>query len=224
AVHLAVVATSAAATNSNNAKYNNNNNNNNIKDKHDDDDKGRKDNNAIPLLIQRALDDLQGGKESVDVDDDGGVNLSFSSLSSSRPVRHDDVMNDSTHPRLTALDQSSNNQQQRDNDNDYDDDDDIFYYMMSTKSTNDTKNRMVKMSISHLPLVPSEARSYVTREITSRRTTDAGGVLSSLSDAEFWYDVYVNSVTSINTAEGGDNTTTTTTTTSSLRNNNLLEW
>ncbi|KAF4650728.1 hypothetical protein FOL46_000765 [Perkinsus olseni] len=83
AVHLAVVATSAAA-NSNNAKYNNN-----IKDKHDDDDKGRKDNNAIPLHIQRALDDLQGGKESVDVDDDGGVNLSFSSLSSSRPVRHD---------------------------------------------------------------------------------------------------------------------------------------
>ncbi|KAF4650990.1 hypothetical protein FOZ61_010894, partial [Perkinsus olseni] len=83
AVHLAVVATSAAA-NSNNAKYNNN-----IKDKHDDDDKGRKDNNAIPLHIQRALDDLQGGKESVDVDDDGGVNLSFSSLSSSRPaLRH----------------------------------------------------------------------------------------------------------------------------------------
>ncbi|KAF4650014.1 hypothetical protein FOL46_001284, partial [Perkinsus olseni] len=50
---------------------------------------------------------------------------------------------------------------------------------------------------------------------------DAGGVLSSLSDAEFWYDVYVNSVTSINTAQGRDNTTTTTT--SSLRNNNLLE-
>ncbi|KAF4748893.1 hypothetical protein FOZ63_012747, partial [Perkinsus olseni] len=92
-----------------------------------------------------------------------------------------------------------------------------------TKSTND-ENRMVKMSISQLPLVPSEARSYVTGEITSRRTTDAaaGGVLSSLPDAEFWYDVYVNSVTSINTAQGGDNTTTTTTT-SSIRNNNLLE-
>ncbi|KAF4702494.1 hypothetical protein FOZ62_000298, partial [Perkinsus olseni] len=41
-----------------------------------------------------------------------------------------------------------------------------------TKSTND-ENRMVKMSISQLPLVPSEARSYVTGEITSRRTTDA---------------------------------------------------
>ncbi|KAF4702495.1 hypothetical protein FOZ62_000299, partial [Perkinsus olseni] len=79
----------------NNGKYNNNNNNNNnnndIKDKQeeDDDDKDRKDNNAIPPLIQRALDDLQGGKESVDDDNGGGVNLSFSSLSSSRSMKLD---------------------------------------------------------------------------------------------------------------------------------------